>query len=87
MEAKSQAVKRLEEIKDGMGFRLPRGVGSWGWKKTFFFSDLKGLFGRVEKSEDFFLEKESRELTYLYDSFVDLHFYFATLNMLPFLGH
>lgn len=63
MEAKSQAVKRLEEIKDGMVFQTSKG----GWKlgvekKTFFFSDPKVFCGRVEKSEDFFfLEKESRD--------------------------
>lgn len=68
MEAKSQAVKRLEEIKDGMVFQTsPGGVGSWRWKKTcFFFPDPKVFLEESKKVKFFFLEKESRELTYLY---------------------
>ena len=50
MEAKSQAVKRLEEIKDGMVFQTSKG----GWKlgvekKTFFFSGSKGLLWKSRK--------------------------------------
>ena len=68
MEAKSQAVKRLEEIKDGMVFQTSKG----GWKlavekNVFFFPDPKVFCGRVEKSEDFFFgERISRTHIHIY---------------------
>ena len=39
-----------------------------------------------KKVKIFFFGERISRLTYLYDLFVDLHFYFSTLNIFAFLG-
>ena len=67
MEAKSQAVKRLEEIKDGMDSDFQGGLEVGGGKngvpggRPVFFSDPKVFLEESKKVSFFFLEKEPHD--------------------------